>query len=90
MQHTTMQSARPSARTVAIALVAGFAVLLLLFPASGIEPQPPVCYSMFGYVVPCDAWVAWAAGAATAGLVGLALWTNDRRNQHRDGKGAEE
>lgn len=36
MQHTTMQSARPSARTNALALVAGFAVLLLLFPASGI------------------------------------------------------
>jgi hypothetical protein len=41
--------------------------------------QPPECYSIFGYVVPCDAWVAWAAGAATAGVVGLALWMIDRR-----------
>jgi len=89
MQHTTMQSARPRARTVAIALVAGFAVLLLLFPASGIDPLPPVCYSMFGYVVPCGAWVAWAAGAATTGVVGLALWTYDRRNQHGDDERAE-
>ncbi len=36
MQQVTMQSARPSARTIALALVAGFAVLLLLFPAIGI------------------------------------------------------
>ncbi len=85
-----MQSARPSARTMAVALVAGFAVLLLLFPASGIDPLPPVCYSLFGYVVPCDAWVAWAAATATAGLVGLALTTNHRRNEHGGDKRAEE
>jgi len=90
MQQTMKQRARPRARTVAVALVAGFAVLLLLFPGSGIDRQPPECYSMFGYVVPCDAWVAWAAAAATAGLVSFALWTNHRRNEHRDGKGAEE
>ena len=84
MQRTTKQSARSSVRTITVGLVAGFAVLLLLFPGSGNAAQPPTCYSLFGYVVPCDAWVAWAAGAATAGLVGLALWTNDRRNQHGD------
>jgi uncharacterized membrane protein YgaE (UPF0421/DUF939 family) len=90
MQQTTKQSARPRARTVAVALGAGFAVLLLLFPGSGIDRQPPECYSMVGYVVPCDAWVAWAAATATAGLVGLALTTNHRRNQHGDGKGADQ
>ncbi len=90
MQHTTRQSARSSARTIAVAIFAGLVVLLLLFPASGVDPQPPVCYSMFGYVVPCDAWVACAAGAATAGFVGLALWTNDRRNQHGDDQWADQ
>ena len=65
-------------RTVVVALLAGLAVVLLLFPGSGIDRQPPECYSVFGYVVPCDAWVAWAAGAATAGVVGLALWVIDR------------
>lgn len=79
MEQTTKSSIRPRTRTIVIALLAGLAVLLLLFPASGVDPIPPVCYSILGYVVPCDAWVAWAAGAATAGLVGLAMWVMDRR-----------
>ena len=79
MEQTTRSSTRPRTRTIVVALFAGLVVLLLLFPGSGITRQPPECYSMFGYVVPCDAWVAWAAGAATAGVVGLALWMIDRR-----------
>ncbi len=73
MEQATGPSTRLRSRTVVIALLAGLAVLLLLFLGSGIDRQPPECYSMFGYVVPCDAWVAWAAGAAMAGLVGLAI-----------------
>jgi len=34
---------------------------------------------MLFFVVPCDAWVAWVAGAATAGLVGLGLWMLEGR-----------
>jgi len=79
MEQTTGSSTRPRNRTIVVALLAGLVVLLLLFPGSGITRQPPECYSMFGYVVPCDAWVAWAAGGATAGVVGLALWMIDRR-----------
>ncbi len=79
MEQTTGSSTRPGGtRTIIIALLAGLVVLVLLFPGSGIDRQPPECYSMFGYVVPCDAWVAWAAGSATAGVVGLALWVIDR------------
>lgn len=63
---------------VALALLAGFMVLVLLFPASGIDPIPPVCYSVFGYTVPCDQRVAVAAGAATAAVVGLAIWLKSR------------
>jgi len=63
--------------------VAGFAVLLLLFPGSGIDRQPPECYSMFGYTVPCDGGLAVVAAAATAGLVGFALWMYDRRPSRR-------
>jgi hypothetical protein len=77
MEQTRMT--RPSARTIVIALVAGLVVVLFLFPGSGISPQPPTCWSMFGAVVPCDAWVSWVAGAAGAGGVGLGLWLNDRR-----------
>jgi hypothetical protein len=72
-------STRLRTRTIVVALLAGTAAVLLLFPGSGIDRQPPECYSVFGYVVPCDAWVAWAAGAATAGIVGLAPWALDRR-----------
>lgn len=61
---------------VAIALLAGFGVYVLLFRGSGNEIG---CYALqFGYSVPCEPWVAPAAGAATAGIVGLALWLNDR------------
>ena len=79
MEQMAKRSTWPSARMIIRALLAGLVVLLLLFPGSGTTAQPPVCYSTFGYVVPCDAWVSWAAGAATAGLVGLVLWMNDRR-----------
>lgn len=78
MKQTTGTSTRLRTRTIAVALLAGLAVVLLLLPGSGIDRQPPECYSVFGCVVPCDAWVAWAAGAATAGIVGLALWMIDR------------
>lgn len=79
MERTTGTSTRPRTRTIVVALLAGLAVVLLLFPGSGNSAQPPQCYSIFGYLVPCDAWVAWAAGAATAGVAGLALWALDRR-----------
>ena len=59
---------------LAVALLAGFIVLLLLFPASGVDPQPPICYSIFFYTVPCQAWVSWAAAALVAAIVGLYLW----------------
>ncbi len=79
MEQTTWPRTRPRTSTLVIALVAGFVALLLLFPASGVDTLPPECYSMFGYVVPCDAWVAWATAAAMAGMAGLAMWVIDRR-----------
>jgi hypothetical protein len=79
MEPTTGSRTRPVTRTIVVALLAGLVVLVLLVPGSGIDRQPPECYSVFGYVVPCDAWVAWAAGAATASIVGLGLWGLGRR-----------
>jgi hypothetical protein len=66
---------------VAIALLAGLVVLVLLFPWGGGQPSdPPTCFGMFGWwTVPCEGWAAPVAGAATVGVVGLALWLNDRR-----------
>ena len=68
-------------RRLAIALLVGSAGLVLLFPASGIDPIPPQCFSVFGYNVPCEAgpWPAIAVGAATAGVVWFVLWLMDRR-----------
>ena len=73
MGQTTRPRSRLKTSTVVIALVAGFVALVLLFPGSGIDRQPPECYSVFGYVVPCEAWVAWVAAAAVAGVVGFGL-----------------
>jgi hypothetical protein len=64
---------------VAIAFLAWLVVLVLLFPASGVMLGPPVCFSVFGYTVPCDAGWSVAAGAATAGVVGLAFRIARRR-----------
>ncbi len=64
---------------VAIALLAGFVVLVLLFPASGIVPIPPQCFSVFGYTVPCQSGGAVGAGAATATVVGSLLWLKSCR-----------
>jgi len=80
MAQTTKPGARPRISTI-VALLAGLTVFLLLFPASGTASLPPECYSMLGYVVPCEAWVAWAAGTATAGLVGVGLWMTDRHQR---------
>ncbi len=64
---------------VALALLAGLVVLVLLFAASGVDTFPPECYSVFGYVVPCDQAWAVAAGAAAAAIVGLAVGLRSRR-----------
>jgi hypothetical protein len=66
---------------IAIALLAGLVVFVLLFPWGGGQPSdPPTCFGMFGWwTVPCEGWVAPAAGAATAGILGLVLWLRDRR-----------
>lgn len=43
---------RLGATAVASALAA-VVVFVLLLPVSDIDPDPPECYSTFGYVVPC-------------------------------------
>jgi hypothetical protein len=49
----------------AAAFVGAFA---LLVPASGIDTEPPECYSAIGFVVPCGSGFA-AIGALTAALL---------------------
>jgi hypothetical protein len=68
-----------SVAKVAVAFLAGLVVLVLLFPFSGVDTLPPQCLSLFGYGVPCGTAPSLAAGAATAAIVGLALWLRERR-----------
>lgn len=81
MEQTKKQGTWTSLTRVAVPLLAGLVVLLLLFPAGGgVFTNPPQCFSMFKwYSVPCGGGLAVAAGVATAGVVGLALWLKDRR-----------
>ena len=81
MDQAAERSVWPSARTVIVALLAGFVVFLLLFRGSGTGAVPPTCYSLLGYVVPCEPWLAWVAGTGTAGIVGLVLWIYERRQR---------
>lgn len=77
----TRQRTWSIAAKVAIAVLtvlAGLVVLVLLFPASGVDTQPPECYSVFGYSVPCGDGVAVAAGAAVAAVIGVLFWIAGR------------
>jgi hypothetical protein len=60
-----------------VALFAGFVVFVLLVPTSGAEP--PLCFAVLGYQVPCGGDVAKAAGVAVVALVALALWLRGLR-----------
>lgn len=79
MEHAEQAGARMTVAKVAFGLLAGLVVLVLLFPASGIDPIPPRCFSVFGYTVPCGGGLAVAAGAVTAGVVGVWLWLRRSR-----------
>ncbi|MEX0825865.1 MAG: hypothetical protein WD184_03775 [Acidimicrobiia bacterium] len=59
-------------------LVAGLVVLVLLLPWSGIDPFPPECYSILGYVVPCGGGFAPASAIATAFVVWLGFFAVHR------------
>lgn len=79
MEQTKKQGAWTTVAAVAIALLAGVVVLVLLFPFSGVDTNPPQCLSLFGYSVPCGTGLSLAVGVATAGMVGLSLWLKSRR-----------
>jgi len=66
--------------TIGVALLAGVAAFVLLLPIAGVDTDPPECWSMFGYTVPCGFALGMFAGAAVFLLVGLAFW---RRSRHR-------
>lgn len=79
MQQTPERQGMSTRARVALALGAGLVVFVLLFQwGGGTSSDPPTCFGMLYYTVPCEAWVAPLAGALTAGVVGLLLWWWDR------------
>jgi hypothetical protein len=68
-------------RRVAIpAILAGLAVLALLFPVSQPDILPYQCSSAVGLGTACDGFWSLLAGVATAAVVGALLWLQGRRN----------
>jgi hypothetical protein len=55
---------------VVAGLGSGFLVVLLLLPVSGIDTNPPACYSTFGYTVPCGSGLAFGAALVVGLIVG--------------------
>lgn len=65
--------------TALVSALAAVTVFVLLFPSSGNDSDPPECFSVFGYVVPCGfgaerngrAEFALAGAVLSAGLVAV-------------------
>ena len=60
--------------------VGGVVALALLFPFAGADTLPPVCYSVFGYSVPCGAQLSLAVAVVTTVVVAVALLLARRRS----------
>lgn len=69
---------------VAVAVVA----FLLVPPASGVDTNPPECYSTFGYGVPCGAGLSVGLALACAGVAGLATYLVARRSSRATLRGS--
>jgi hypothetical protein len=63
---------RSIVRRLAVAVIAGLIVHLLLFNFTKDDSDPPVCYSLVGYVVPCGN-LSYAAASGAAGFVAVVL-----------------
>lgn len=76
---------------VAAALAAAI-VFVLLLPFSGADTDPPECFSLLGYVVPCGfgpeqsqgAGFAFAGAAVAAALVGIGWLVGRTQDPGRD------
>lgn len=63
---------------VGVALVVGFTVLVLLVPVGVAASDPPQCYAVFGYRVPCRLGVAIAAAVVTTVVLAVYGWIRSR------------
>lgn len=63
-----------------MAAAVGLLALILLAPTSGVDSQPPECYSTFTYLVPCSwAWAYAACVVATAATATILMAFRRRR-----------
>lgn len=72
------------------AAAAAAAVFVLLFPYSGNDSDPPECFSLLGYVVPCGLGPEQAqgvgfalAGAVLAAVLVVIAWALGRSQRDR-------
>lgn len=66
---------------IMVSVLAGLAMVLLMFPASSREilgGEFRFCYTVFGGGAPCNPRSALTAGAVTAGLLGSLFWLHAR------------
>jgi len=66
-----------------IAIVVGVVVFFLVTPWYGVDTNPPKCWSMFDYEVPCNRWISVAAGLCAAAVASVVLWALGRQNGDR-------
>ena len=60
-------------RDVAVAMLGGAGVLVLLWPTSGQDSNPPKCWNAFGSEVPCEGSSLFPALAVALALF-IAMW----------------
>lgn len=73
--------------TVLAAVIGALIAVVLLVPSGGIDTDPPECYSVVGYVVPCGFGLA-GAGALIAALLVVGGSVAGRADHRRVGASA--
>lgn len=63
--------------------LAALLAFVALWPASGIDTEPPECYALPGYVVPCAPGFALAGAIAAAACVAVGITIGRRRALRR-------
>lgn len=73
-----MRVGKSPVTAVVIAVLLAVVVVLALLPTRGVDTQPPVCWALGGYEVPCSQAPAWGSGAIVLILGGLVGWRSRR------------
>ena len=63
------------------AAAVGILINFLVHLNSGVDTDPPECYSVIGYVVPCNRGIAYPLALAGFAIVGVVVYVLRRRQQ---------